>query len=813
MNIRDRLRSPLLALAVLLLAPFAPILLFPGGRVLGNEWGDNPAMFYYINEFAGRCWREGVIPLWNPHVMLGVPFLGEGQAAIFHPLSTLFVFLPTGVAINWLAALSFVLTGLFFHGWLRALKLSKAAACFGALIWCYSNVIVVRIYAGHLSILLTLIEMPLILMLWERWRASRRIAFLAGIPFAYGFMIAAGYPQLLYTFSLFFLVYVLIGSALACASKSSARREGIDILLLGVCIVLGAGIGAVQLLPSADYAAQSMRQNPSLEFSGTFSFIPGNIVTILAPRFFGYGSDPALTEYYWRSGNYWEMTLYIGMLPLMLIVPGLMAAPRRRAIVFGSCAALFSLIALGRFTPLFPIIFDYVPGFKLFRGPSKYILVTEFCLVTLAAFGLDGILKELETGARKLLKIGLASGAVLLVCLAFLYVHNIVGALEPESNWIQLMRRSLRHGLDLPDMGIIANLVGWAARELARSAVMCVLALAALACAWKIRSRRLLVSILLPVLLLDLLTVFVPLLRTYDEKIVAIPGKLVKAVKPAVYPPRVFCPGWLCNSVIHHGLSSPSGYTGNTLARYNTFVNQMKGRPFDTPELEDPIPFYIPGLEFLSAEAEFLPTARLDPSVSSTGQFQDGTKSFIPLPMSHPRAWLAASPVSVDVADRARDYVLNPKNDLRNHAVIESSSAGLQSKPLAPGEAVAFVSFNPTRVELQTTATQPRVLVLSEMYERNWTATVNGAPAEVFPANYLLRGVKVPAGPSRVVFEYRPKSFRAGAMISLASIALLIGLVSFASARKLALPEPVTEPAPQPAPIAPPRPRKKRRSH
>lgn len=805
MNGRALLRSPLAWLTLVLSAPFLPVLLFPDGRVLGNSACDNPAMFYYINEFAGRCWREGVIPLWNPHLMLGVPFLGEGQAAIFHPLSWLFVALPTGAAINWLVALSFVLTGLFFHGWQRGLGLSQAAAFFGATTWCYSNAIVVRIYAGHLSILLTLIEIPLILMLWERWRDRRRIGWLVGVSFAYAIMIAAGYPQVLYIFSLFFLVYVLIGSAPACKSVSAARREGFDILLLGLFVVLGVGIGAAQLLPSADYAAQSMRQNASLEFCGSYSFIPGNLVTMLAPRFYGYTidsmSDPS---FYWRWGNYWEMSLYIGMLPLMLVVPGLIAAPRRRAIALGACAALFLVIALGNFTPLFPFFFHYVPGFKLFRGPSKYILITEICLVALAAYGIDGILKETETGARKLFKTALASGGLLLLCLAGLYGFYIVGALEPDSNWLRMMRLNMSGGPDqIPDIEGIKKFVDWAGQELARSAVMCAIGICALGFAWKRHSRRIAIAVLMPVILIDLLTVFVPMMRTYRESIVAIPEKLVKSVKPAVYPPRVYYPGWrCCNSVIHHGLSSASGYTGNTLDRYNRFVNQLKGEPFDIPELADPLPYYTPGLDYLAVEAEFLPTNGIGEDLRALASFEDSGFSFIPLPMACPRAWLAAAPVSVNSDAAARDYVLNIGNDPRNNPVIERSTAGLQAAPLARNEDAKIVAFTPNRVELEANATQPRVLVLSEMYERNWTATVNGAAAEVFPADYLLRGVIVPAGASKVVFAYRPASFRYGAAISLIALVTLIGIGIFAR-RGGNTPTPA-ETKPEPSPIIAP---------
>src|SRR5690242_17468235 len=131
------LRSPLFLLGVVLLAPFLPILLHPAGRILGNDLGDNPSMFFFYNYFAGHCWRQGSIPLWNPYVMLGHPFLAEGQAALFHPLSWLFIVLPTGAAINWINALCFLFAGLAFYGYLRALDLAKDTSFCGALVWSF----------------------------------------------------------------------------------------------------------------------------------------------------------------------------------------------------------------------------------------------------------------------------------------------------------------------------------------------------------------------------------------------------------------------------------------------------------------------------------------------------------------------------------------------------------------------------------------------------------------------------------------------------------------------------------------------------
>lgn len=772
--------SPLLWLSLMLAAPFLPGLLLPGGRVFGDPACDNPAMFYYINEFAGRCWRDGIVPLWNPHLMMGLPFLGEGQAAIFHPLSWLFIVLPTGIAINWLVALSFVLSGLFFYGWLRALKLGKPAAFCGALIWCYSNVLIGRIYAGHLTILLELLEIPLILMLWERHRQSGRVIWLAGISLAYGMMVTAAYPQILYIFSLFFMLYVLINAAQACTSRAAFRREGLAILMLAVFIVLGAGIGAIQLLPSADFAAQSARQKTYYEFSSTFSFPPENLLTVLVPRFFGYNPEEG-PNHYWGAGNYWEMSFYIGMLPLALVASGLLAAPRRRSVALGACAAIFLVVALGSHTPLFRLIYRYVPFFDVFRGASKNILMTELCMVTLAAYGLDGLLKETERGGgRRLLKTAMIAAGTMLLAIIGIYAWFIPGAMAAGSHWQTLLHRGIG-GLQKVSVEDMRDMVAWSTGELGHAAILSVTALIVLALAWKVRTPRTLLAMLMLATMADLLGVFMPLMDSYPESIVALPEPLVKPVSASPYPTRILAPGWYTNIAMHHGLCSASGLTGNTLGRYNHFANMVLGLPLKTPQTSDPLVGFKPSMSILAIDWEILPTALVKPPMQPHVLARAEDRSLIRIAESHPRAWLAAAPVVMINDFKALEYIMTRGNDTLRNPAIEHPADGIPAAPLGPNEGTKIVGFSATRVELEANANQPRVLVLSEMYERNWTAKVNGKPAEVFPADYLLRGIELPKGPSRVVFEYRPVSFRIGAAISLISLTsvLVIGSIAW----------------------------------
>jgi hypothetical protein len=86
------------------------------------------------------------------------------------------------------------------------------------------------------------------------------------------------------------------------------------------------------------------------------------------------------------------------------------------------------------------------------------------------------------------------------------------------------------------------------------------------------------------------------------------------------------------------------------------------------------------------------------------------------------------------------------------------------------------------RVTVRLHATQPGFLFLADQYYPGWTARVNGAEAEILPANVAFRLVEVPAGESEVVFTYRPLSVHLGALVSLATLATL-GLLWHRSGR------------------------------
>ena len=82
-------------------------------------------------------------------------------------------------------------------------------------------------------------------------------------------------------------------------------------------------------------------------------------------------------------------------------------------------------------------------------------------------------------------------------------------------------------------------------------------------------------------------------------------------------------------------------------------------------------------------------------------------------------------------------------------------------------------------MEVQTSSSSPSFLVTSDVYYPGWRASLDGAPVQLFRADYALRGVQVPAGRHVVKFEFVPRTFYYGAALSALSLLVLAGLMAF----------------------------------
>jgi hypothetical protein len=150
-----------------------------------------------------------------------------------------------------------------------------------------------------------------------------------------------------------------------------------------------------------------------------------------------------------------------------------------------------------------------------------------------------------------------------------------------------------------------------------------------------------------------------------------------------------------------------------------------------------------------------------------------------------PRAWLVTEAEDVsgeEALRRIRGESLRQFDPLRT-ALIEGRPeelAQLRGGALSPESAAHIVKYEPNRIRIETRASMPTVLVVSEIFYPGWEVSVDGQPGRLLLTDYLLRGVALPAGAHKIEMNYSAPAVRNGAVISLLTLMLLFSFVIYA---------------------------------
>ena len=92
-----------------------------------------------------------------------------------------------------------------------------------------------------------------------------------------------------------------------------------------------------------------------------------------------------------------------------------------------------------------------------------------------------------------------------------------------------------------------------------------------------------------------------------------------------------------------------------------------------------------------------------------------------------------------------------------------------------------YLKYDPKRVKLETDADTATVLLLNDKHHPGWKVTIDGEPAQLLRANYLMRGVHLPPGKHVVEFRFAPPE--GSVYVSLSGLGL--GLVAFVGLLRL----------------------------
>ena len=408
----DRIKRILLDLIrwywVILLAPFLLLLpLWTNGQVL--FWGTPGLQFV---PWWWQAWQQvsrGIVPLWNPLNGMGAPLLANYQMAFFYPPNWLLlplagIFGPAGIAwgYSFLAGAHLAWAGVGMAVFLRQLNYKWLAQVVGGLAYGLSGYLVGRL--GFFSMIWVAAWLPWMLFYGERlatWLPStegrKRLSFSTGLTACAAMILLAGHAQLAWYGLLLGGAWMILRGWQAGGISQAAR----GLVGYSLSIGLGAGIAAVQLVPTAEYLVNSFRAS-SVQYDEAmrYSFWPWRFITLFSPDFFG---NPGRGDY-WGYASYWEDHVYAGMIPLLLglaslalVLKGIFrkvwrAAHReewqRTAVIWVGMGITFAL-ALGQNTPVFPFLYEHVPTFNMFQAPARYLIWAALGLPLLAAVGIS----------------------------------------------------------------------------------------------------------------------------------------------------------------------------------------------------------------------------------------------------------------------------------------------------------------------------------------------------------------------------------------------------------------------------------------
>jgi hypothetical protein len=632
------------------------------------------------------------------------------------------------------------------------------AAFFAGAVMMLCGAVSVRVLAGQLTVLSAACWTPLVLLVVDRLLARPALGWsLLGIA-AITLQILAGYP--FYVF-----VAAMLVALQACVSLARCEQRARALVALASLALAPPLLAAAQLWPGLATAAESLRSGGTpFWFASSFSLPPESLLTAFAPAFFG---DTPNNEY-WGKTKYWDAAVFLGVTTLVLALHGALRGDPKQRRFASLFAALMLILALGKHTPVYRPLLEWVPGFESFRAPSKFALHASLFVALLAGVGLDRWLRA-SRGARPA---ALATGfAALALVLAGLW-----------------LRAEARSGPAAGRWGGLAS--AWANPDrVPQAELLLSTADAAAAALWTAAATAALVALLLALLprirwvpcalaLLGIGEVALFAQRHHDR------FRLEETRRPELeafyreHPGdhRVFDP-FARNHAVLVGAHSVWGYDPVQLDRYARFVASTQvGGPL-SPD------FNLPLMVYPKVYHPLLGLVRCRYLISDA------------LPPSPPLEVEGALPRFLlvrgyRVVSRPETLLglFRPGFDPREKVLLEEEPGIEPGWGEARGRAV-LVDESTDHLLIDVELESPAILVVTDAYSEGWRATAlsSDPPREipVLAVDHALRGIALPSGQHRVLLEYAPSAYRHGVRLSLASLLLFLAATALWARRRL----------------------------
>lgn len=666
---------PLTWVILLLIVAYADILFAGRGLFLHDITLYHYPLKHALREIVFR----GAFPFWNRYLSGGQPLAANPAYEVFYPLQWP-IFLPGfhfGFQLHvWL---HFVLGAIGMYRLARALGCGIPASLFAS---------VTFVFCGPYLSLSS--KLPILFSYsWMPWALAYglRLQF-TGLAIALAAQLILGEPTVLLQTVVILIVY-------AIAKKRPAFIAA---------FAMAGGLAAIQLIPSIDFARDTVRSQPfPFEVVSNWSTPPARAVELLVPRFFdrvlGGDGRALITGMYPYRVEAFLPSFYLGIATFVLAIAGILAWRRGAGWVLAIVAG-FGILAIGERTPLLRILYDL--GLKSIRYPEKFILAPALAMVVWSALVLDDLLSGDERIARNAKTVAIIAAVVALV-IAIAQSH-----VEPRWYPAEVIVRIV----------LVSAVVLW---------------------------RR--PSVLIALAAVDLWSATLHLVPRMPRRYFDPPPIAQQIPSSGRVYPEASWDWW-------DGSAMGTAYFGNVPVEQYWWSFRNGGFVY--------LPMYWGreiALEDDVDRTSLLNTEALREAVKRA-RAQRADEPYLRMASIHSllRFGTISEAIGTDI------------ENIRPTAVVTTEAYARYS--LADGKVVA-VEESDNRVRLNTESATAGSLVMSVTRHRYWSATMDGQPAPLEPANIAYQSLDVPPGKHTVELRYRNPLIAVGALISLASVIAL----------------------------------------
>lgn len=730
--------------------------------------GDLVSFLFPMYRFAAASLRAGELPLWNPHLYGGVPFLADMQSGLFYPPNLLLFLLAPEFsyrAMEWMVVFHVFLAGLFMYLCLRYMEPGRPvrvpAALAGAIAYMFSDLFIVHF--GNLNLVAVAAWLPLIFLLFWRALRTRSLWLAVGAGVAFGVSTLAGHLQI----TLFIGLALVVAAAVEGLTKSDTGHQdgrggrdwGWSLLVLAITVAVAIGLAAVVLLPAFEYTRLSPRATLSYREAARYSLVPALLGEMLVPALFS-SREPSL---YW---GVWDRVAvgYLGIFPLILAFLAILLVRGRRVRIFVVLAVVAFLLALGGESIIHGWAYWLLPGFGQLRAPARFVLLVGFALAALAAIGLDRLLSPLDRPRRRLLDSawrGLLWFAGAVAVAGGLWAYLVIFQSQdrdPVLFWRVSMAGS---GVVFALLLLGAALAWLSARRSGRV------------------KRRTLAWLAVGLIFLDLASIGAytdlsdePPTSGYDHP---------RAVEFLQGQPGFFridsrtdvADKWQPNLALLAGLYDVNGVDNPlVIADVARFWAGTGGR--STPLYDFMGARYVLGSKDVA----------LDWDKFSLAFDGDPTVNVYRNETAIPRAFVVHQAVVVPNQEAAWARIQEAGFDPASKVILEGGQP-LDSAD-GNGATAQVLNYGSNTLEIVVDTPQAGYLVLSDPFYPGWRVAVDGRPVEILRANYAFRAVAVSAGTHRVTMDFWPGTALVGAGLSALTllVLLVLGIVALVRQRR-----------------------------